>query len=108
MYPKNNMTTSLSESQMEELDQFISKNPPRLSYLYISVCYMENAKIIYDEIKDHPGPLYRKFGGNMYSTFALYKSKKGEIYVFQVFIQDLVDYFVVKDRNSLGPDFTPV
>ena len=93
---------NLTEEQINEVEVFISTNKPRpnTELRVINSGIFENRKQVYNEIKDHIGPIYRKFGTENYRTYALYKSKNEQIYLISIHFQSLSSYIIIENELS--------
>ena len=99
------MASPLTESQIEEVEQFISSGRD-MSVPSISNCDIPSAIRCYNEIIDEPNTTYRIFGSNGvgYLCYAYYKARNGIIYIISVNIQQLSMFSIVDDewKKTIG------
>lgn len=93
------MASPLTESQIEEVEQFISSGRD-MSVPSISNCDIPSAVRCYNEIVDEPITTYRIFGSNSmgYLCYAYYKARNNKIYIISVNIQQLSHFAIVDDE----------
>ena len=67
----------------EKLDEFISKTNPTktVEEFYISIADLIDGKDVYNKMRASSRPSYEIFGGDGYSSYALYKSSTEKIYL---------------------------
>jgi hypothetical protein len=86
-----------------EIDDFINKNEESNHiFCRISSRDLKNGKKIYNEMQNSLNTRYSIFGSNGGGTtsFVLYKSKEQIIYLLLIYIQSIVDYTVINEKNE--------
>lgn len=84
------MTSSLSSDQINVLETLIKNNKP--SYLSMSYNTLYEAKKKYEKIKEEKITSYMIFSCENYTTYALYKSVKGQTYIVTTYMQTPNEY----------------
>lgn len=84
------MTQKLSSNEISELEKFIKSNKP--GHLSMSYTTIDKGKKHYAQILDKSISTYMIFSCEGYTTYALYKSVSGKIYIFSVYMQTPDDY----------------
>jgi hypothetical protein len=84
------MTIQLSSNEISELETFIKSNKP--GHLSMSYNTIYKGKKHYAEILDKSIATYMIFSCEGFTTYALYKSVSGKVYVFSTYMQTLNDY----------------
>jgi hypothetical protein len=99
------MASPLSESQISEVEQFISSSRDMV-LPSISNDDISSAVRCYNEIVGEPATTYRIFGSNGmgYLCYAYYKARNEKIYIISVNIQQLSHYAIVDDewKKTIG------
>jgi hypothetical protein len=80
----------LSSNKISELETFIKSNKP--GYLSMSYNTIHKGKKYYEEILDKSIATYMIFSCEGFTTYALYKSVSGKVYIFSIYMQTPDDY----------------
>jgi hypothetical protein len=86
------------------MDRFLSeKKPKKLSYFRVmSDSIHEKLKRAFQEMKKKEGPLIETYGSdnfNSYTSYAIYKSHKGDVYIVEIFTGELSAYGLAKGEE---------
>jgi len=84
------MTMHLSSNEISELEKFIKSNKP--GHLCMSYNTIYKGKKHYAEILDKSIATYMIFSCEGYTSYALYKSVSGKVYIFSIYMQTPDDY----------------
>jgi hypothetical protein len=84
------MTQLLSSNEISELEKFIKSNKP--GYLSMSYDTIDKGKKHYAQILDKSIGTYMIFSCEAFTSYALYKSVSGKVYIFSAFMQKPNDY----------------
>jgi hypothetical protein len=84
------MTKKLSSNEISELETFIKSNKP--GHLCMSYNTMHKGKKKYAQIHDKSIATYMVFSCEGYTSYALYKSVSGKVYIFSIYMQTPEDY----------------
>jgi len=84
------MTLHLSSNEISELEKFIKSNKP--GHLSMSYNTIYKGKKHYAEILDKSIATYMIFSCEGYTSYALYKSVSGKVYIFSIYMQTPEDY----------------
>ena len=82
--------SSLSSDQINLLETLIKNNKP--SYLSMSYNSLYEAKKIYEKIKEEKITSYMSFACENFTTYSLYKSVKGQIFIVSTYMQTPNEY----------------
>jgi hypothetical protein len=85
------------------LDKFISESTPTetVGDFYISIADLIDGKKLYNKMRASSRPSYEIFGGDGYSSYALYRSSSGKIYLFEIDCQTPSKYIEILNANML-------
>ena len=88
------------------LDSFITNNNPSYNLFEFAISYrdLHNGKKKYNEMKKLDKVRYEIFGSNGmgYTSFGLFKSKDGKIYLIVVNIQTPTNYILIESEEEFG------
>ena len=86
-----------------KLDKFISETNPTktVGEFYISIADLIDGKEVYNKMRARRGPSYEIFGGDGYSSYALYKSSAEKIYLSEIDCQTPSKYIEILNANML-------
>ena len=84
------MTEHLSSNKISELENFIKNNKP--GHLCMSYNTIYKGKKHYAQILDKSIGTYMIFSCEAFTSYALYKSVSGKVYIFSAFMQKPNDY----------------
>jgi len=83
----------LEEKEIEFLEKFIKENKPTFEPC-ISIRDTERKKVCYNLIKNSPIGSYCIYGGSGFRTYSFYKGKDNNIYNFEIYLQDPIEYSI--------------
>ena len=85
------------------LDKFISETNPTktVGEFYISIADLIDGKEVYNKMRASSRPSYEIFGGDGYSSYALYKSSAEKIYLCEIYCQTPSKYIEITSANML-------
>jgi len=85
------------------LDKFISETTPTRTVgdFYISIADLIDGKEVYNKMRTSSRPSYEIFGGDGYSSYALYKSSAEKIYLCEIDCQRPSKYIEITSANML-------
>jgi hypothetical protein len=86
-----------------KMDEFISKTNPTktVEEFYISIADLIDGKEVYNKMRARQGPSYEIFGSDGYSSYSLYKSSTGKIYLCEIDCQTPSKYIEITSANML-------
>jgi len=88
---------SLSESQINELDNYIEKNNIKEDIFCISPRYSEYFKKTYKKILNDEVNTYIIIYSSGYSTYSLYKRSNSKIYLFTIYLEKIDNCIIIKN-----------
>lgn len=85
------------------LDKFISETNPTktVGEFYISIADLIDGKEVYNKMRASSRPSYEIFGGDGYSSYALYMSISQKIYLCEIDCQSPSKYIEILNANML-------
>jgi hypothetical protein len=93
------MSSQLSEENIELVESFIQNNKANIGYPSLSYIGQEEAIYYLQEISKEETPVtsYYLFASNAFgmTSYGYYKSKEGQIYIIEAFIQGILGYYNV-------------
>ena len=86
-----------------KLDEFISKTNPTktVGEFYISIADLIDGKEVYNKMRASSMPSYEIFGGDGYSSYALYRSSAEKMYLCEIDCQNPSKYIEISSANML-------
>jgi hypothetical protein len=89
------MSSKLSDSNIELVENFISCNQLKTYTPGISVLDVSNGQTCYQEILASPPTSYMQFGSNAFgmTSYGLYKTRSNQIYVIEAFCNNISCYY---------------
>jgi len=86
-----------------KMDEFINKTKPveTVEEFYISIADLIYGKEVYNFIMATEGIGYNIFGSSGYSSYSLYKSSTGKIYLCEIDCQTPSKYIEITSANML-------
>jgi hypothetical protein len=86
-----------------KLDEFITKTNPTKTVgdFYISIADLIDGKEVYNKMRARSGASYEIFGGDGYSSYALYRSSAAKIYLCEIDCQNPSKYIEITSANML-------
>ena len=87
----------------EKMDKFISETNPTktVGEFYISIADLIEGKGVYNKMRARSGTSYEIFGGDGYSSYALYRSSAEKIYLCEIDCQKPSKYIEITSANML-------
>ena len=86
-----------------QLDKFISETKPvkTVGEFYISIADLIDGKEVYNKMRARRGPSYEIFGGDGYSSYALYNTNYHRIYLCEIDSQTPSKYIEITSASML-------
>jgi hypothetical protein len=89
------MSSGLSDSNIELVENFISCNSVKSYTPGLSVSDVSNGQTCYQQILSSPPTSYMQFGSNSFgmTSYGLYKTRSNKIYVIEAFCNNITCYY---------------